>query len=52
MLGRTVATAMLLRFVMDLQNILFTKLSNAEIRTMHMTGIVTFIGIESGNLVR
>jgi hypothetical protein len=35
MLGRTAATVMLPCFVMGLQNVLFTKLSNAEIRTTH-----------------
>jgi uncharacterized membrane protein YoaK (UPF0700 family) len=50
MLGRTAATVMLPCFVMGLQNVLLTKLSNAEIRT-HMTGIVTGIGIELGELV-
>lgn len=47
-LQRTVA---LLCFVMGLQNALVTKLSRAEIRTTHMTGIVTDIGIELGKLL-
>jgi uncharacterized membrane protein YoaK (UPF0700 family) len=34
-----------------LQNALVTKLSHAEIRTTHMTGIVTDIGIELGKLL-
>jgi uncharacterized membrane protein YoaK (UPF0700 family) len=42
---------MLLCFVMGLQNALVTKLSHAEIRTTHMTGIVTDIGIELGKLL-
>jgi uncharacterized membrane protein YoaK (UPF0700 family) len=45
------ATVMLLCFTMGLQNALVTKLSHAEIRTTHMTGIVTDIGIELGKLV-
>jgi len=42
------ATVMLLCFMMGLQNAVITKLSNAEIRTTHMTGIVTDLGIEAG----
>jgi uncharacterized membrane protein YoaK (UPF0700 family) len=37
-------------FVMGMQNALITKLSNAEIRTTHLTGMVTDIGIELGKL--
>ena len=44
-------TVMLLAFIMGLQNAVITKLSNAEIRTTHITGIVTDIGIELGKLV-
>jgi uncharacterized membrane protein YoaK (UPF0700 family) len=44
------ATVMLLCFMMGLQNALITKLSHAEIRTTHMTGIVTDIGIELGRM--
>jgi uncharacterized membrane protein YoaK (UPF0700 family) len=43
-------TVMLLSFIMGLQNAVITKLSNAEIRTTHITGIVTDIGIELGKL--
>jgi uncharacterized membrane protein YoaK (UPF0700 family) len=43
-------TLMLLCFIMGLQNALITKLSQAEIRTTHVTGIVTDIGIELGKL--
>ncbi|WP_028103651.1 YoaK family protein [Pseudoduganella violaceinigra] len=42
------ATVTLLCFMMGLQNAVITKLSNAEIRTTHMTGIVTDLGIEAG----
>lgn len=44
-------TVTLLCYVMGLQNALVTKLSRAEIRTTHMTGIVTDIGIELGKLL-
>lgn len=43
-------TVSLLCFVMGLQNAIITKLSNAEIRTTHVTGMVTDIGIELGKL--
>lgn len=43
-------TVMLLSFLMGLQNALITKLSKAEIRTTHITGIVTDIGIELGKM--
>lgn len=42
---------MLLCFTMGLQNALVTKISNAEIRTTHITGLVTDIGIEIGKLI-
>jgi uncharacterized membrane protein YoaK (UPF0700 family) len=44
-------TVMLLCFMMGLQNAVITKISHAEIRTTHVTGIVTDIGIELGKLV-
>jgi uncharacterized membrane protein YoaK (UPF0700 family) len=44
-------TVMLLCFMMGLQNALVTKISQAEIRTTHMTGIVTDIGIEVGRML-
>jgi uncharacterized membrane protein YoaK (UPF0700 family) len=44
-------TAILLCYVMGLQNALVTKISNAEIRTTHITGLVTDLGIELGRLV-
>ena len=43
--------ALMLCFVMGLQNAIITKISKAEIRTTHMTGIVTDIGIELGRLL-
>ena len=45
------ATVMLLCFIMGLQNAVITKISKAEIRTTHITGIVTDLGIELGKLV-
>ncbi|MDP2016452.1 YoaK family protein [Hydrogenophaga sp.] len=44
-------TVVLLCFIMGLQNAVATKLSNAVIRTTHMTGIVTDLGIELGKLI-
>lgn len=44
------ATVMLLCFMMGLQNAVISKLSNAEIRTTHLTGVITDIGIELGKL--
>ncbi|MCH7343799.1 DUF1275 domain-containing protein [Pelomonas sp. CA6] len=44
-------TVILLCFIMGLQNAVVTKLSNAVIRTTHMTGIVTDLGIELGKLL-
>ncbi|WP_175108596.1 YoaK family protein, partial [Pararobbsia alpina] len=41
-------TVALLCFVMGLQNAMITKISKSEIRTTHMTGLVTDIGIELG----
>lgn len=43
-------TAILLCYTMGLQNALITKISNAEIRTTHVTGLLTDIGIELGKL--
>lgn len=41
---------LLLCFIMGLQNAIITKISKAEIRTTHMTGMVTDIGIELGKM--
>lgn len=43
-------TVLVLCFIMGLQNAVITKISNAEIRTTHVTGLVTDIGIEMGKL--
>jgi len=45
------ATVALLCFTMGLQNAVITKISQSEIRTTHVTGIVTDIGIELGKLL-
>ncbi|WP_050466807.1 YoaK family protein [Herbaspirillum chlorophenolicum] len=44
------ATVALLCYVMGLQNAMITKISRAEIRTTHVTGLVTDIGIEIGKM--
>ncbi len=41
-------TVLLLAFLMGLQNALVTKVSFSQIRTTHMTGVVTDLGIELG----
>ena len=43
-------TVLVLSFIMGLQNALVSKISSSQIRTTHMTGIVTDIGIELGKL--
>lgn len=44
-------TVLLLSFIMGLQNAVISKISHAEIRTTHVTGLVTDLGIELGKLV-
>ena len=46
----TPLTVSLLCFVMGLQNAMITKISKSEIRTTHVTGMITDIGIELGKL--
>ncbi|TWB27785.1 uncharacterized membrane protein YoaK (UPF0700 family) [Nitrospirillum bahiense] len=41
----------LLCFIMGLQNAIITKISRARIRTTHLTGMVTDIGIELGKML-
>lgn len=43
-------TVLLLCFIMGLQNAVITKISRAEIRTTHVTGLLTDFGIELGKL--
>ncbi|MCB8881654.1 DUF1275 domain-containing protein [Acidisoma cellulosilytica] len=40
-----------LAFVLGLQNAVVTRISNARVRTTHVTGMVTDIGIELANLL-
>ncbi len=44
-------TVLVLSFIMGLQNAMITKVSDAVIRTTHMTGVLTDLGIEMGHLV-
>ena len=44
-------TVVLLCFIMGLQNAMVTKISQAEVRTTHMTGVITDLGIELGKLL-
>jgi uncharacterized membrane protein YoaK (UPF0700 family) len=44
-------TVLVLCFIMGLQNAVITKVSNAEIRTTHVTGLMTDIGIEIGKML-
>ncbi len=43
-------TVLVLCFIMGLQNAVITKISRSEIRTTHITGLVTDLGIELGKL--
>lgn len=50
--GRTVlGTVSLLSFTMGLQNAIVTKISGAVIRTTHLTGMVTDVGIKLGRML-
>ena len=44
-------TVLLLSFMMGVQNATLTKMSHATIRTTHMTGVVTDLGIELGKML-
>ncbi|MDD2713304.1 MAG: YoaK family protein [Simplicispira sp.] len=44
-------TVLLLSFIMGLQNAVVSKMSSSQIRTTHMTGVVTDLGIELGKLL-
>ncbi len=44
-------TVLLLAFLMGLQNALVSKVSSSQIRTTHMTGVITDLGIELGKLI-
>jgi hypothetical protein len=41
----------LLAFTMGLQNAVVSKISASQIRTTHMTGVITDLGIELGKLL-
>lgn len=45
------ATVGLLCFMMGLQNAVITKISGSVVRTTHLTGVITDLGIELGKLV-
>lgn len=44
-------TVLLLAFTMGVQNATLTKMSDASIRTTHMTGVVTDLGMELGKML-
>ena len=44
-------TVLLLCYIMGLQNAVISKISKSEIRTTHVTGLVTDLGIELGKLL-
>jgi uncharacterized membrane protein YoaK (UPF0700 family) len=44
-------TVLILAYTMGLQNALVTKMSSAQIRTTHMTGVITDLGIELGKML-
>lgn len=44
-------TVLLLSFMMGVQNATLTKMSHATIRTTHMTGVVTDLGMELGKML-
>lgn len=50
-LGDVSLAVITLCFTMGLQNALITKISRAEIRTTHLTGLTTDLGIELGKLL-
>jgi uncharacterized membrane protein YoaK (UPF0700 family) len=50
-LGDVTRAVVTLCFTMGLQNALITKISRAEIRTTHLTGLTTDMGIEIGKLL-
>jgi uncharacterized membrane protein YoaK (UPF0700 family) len=50
--GMTLELTWLLCFAMGAQNAMVTRISRAEVRTTHVTGIVTDLGIESVRALR
>ena len=49
--ARSSALVFGLSFLIGLQNAVVTRISNARVRTTHVTGMITDIGIELGNLI-
>lgn len=49
--ARLMSTVLLLCFTMGLQNATITKLSGSVIRTTHLTGMITDIGIATGRIL-
>ena len=49
--GRVMDIIILLCFTMGLQNAIITKISDSVIRTTHLTGMVTDIGIAAGRIL-
>jgi len=47
---RVLGTVMLLCFTMGLQNAIITRVSGAVVRTTHLTGMVTDVGIKLGRM--
>jgi uncharacterized membrane protein YoaK (UPF0700 family) len=45
------AALLLLCFIMGLQNAVVREISKTEIRTMHVTGVMTGLGVELGNWI-
>ncbi|MDB5967111.1 MAG: hypothetical protein JWQ72_3611, partial [Polaromonas sp.] len=43
-------TVLVLAFTMGLQNALVSKISSSQIRTTHMTGVITDLGMELGKM--
>jgi len=44
-------TVLVLAYTMGLQNALVSKISSSQIRTTHMTGVITDLGIELGKML-
>lgn len=45
------STVLLPCFIMGLQNAIVSKISKTEIRTTHMTGVITDLGVELGRWI-
>ena len=49
--GRVLVSILLLCYAMGLQNAILTRVSDAVIRTTHLTGMITDVGIKLGRIV-